>query len=287
MVQPNARTPAPADRKGLWFGVKNGVAVGVAAAAILFAGWHNCKGAKTETIMAEKRVEVAVERKVCDAPKKGDKKCEAAKGENDPFSANWDPGSCGFCGDDQKQPWETPENCAVDFHCKKDGVLDKKTTYGAIISDGKTFRLSTVTKDACKTAYVPPRNPMGPTTVSTEAKKPAGSGCPKPPPGNEVLGSVVQSVRRTLNGQGGTLRGDGAVPIDVKANGVITLSISANGTVEGVGSVRYSWKTEDGSKSKSFSASDLGIDVAGREIGYRPGYRCTLYVFHTLPKATN
>src|SRR4029453_7436113 len=53
------------------------------------------------------------------APVKGDGRCEIEKGEHDPSSPNWDPASCGFCGDGthENQTWETIENCPVDFTC--------------------------------------------------------------------------------------------------------------------------------------------------------------------------
>jgi len=88
-------------------------------------------------------------------PHKGDLLCEVRKGEADPLSRTFDPESCGFCGDGIRQvtapagsppvldmdsgittqlvterPSETPESCAVDFHCGN-GRRDFRRTYGA------------------------------------------------------------------------------------------------------------------------------------------------------------
>jgi hypothetical protein len=92
-------------------------------------------------------------------PKKGDKKCEPQYGEADPESENFDPKSCGYCGDEVRQVkaekgsdpymdpetrvWmqdvngresETAEECPVDFHCGNKR-LDVGRPFGAFVQN--------------------------------------------------------------------------------------------------------------------------------------------------------
>ncbi|MBU0528083.1 hypothetical protein KKE92_06380, partial [Candidatus Micrarchaeota archaeon] len=105
-------------------------------------------------------------------PRAGDRLCEVAKGEADPYSATFDPESCGYCGDLIRQvkapqwstptisssfrtqnvterPSETPENCPVDFHCGN-GSVDVNTAFGAIVAntgssdEATTYSLETI-----------------------------------------------------------------------------------------------------------------------------------------------
>lgn len=112
----------------------------------------------------------------CDpSPVKGDHKCELAHGEADPFSQNFDPLSCGYCGDGVRQVqadtgaapymdadtliWmqnvteresETPENCPVEFHCGN-STLDIGKSYGAVVDEEGTFTIGTITiNESCR-----------------------------------------------------------------------------------------------------------------------------------------
>jgi hypothetical protein len=67
------------------------------------------------------------------APAKGDNLCELEKGEHDSRSENWDPESCGYCGDRIQQEWETPQFCPVDFACGDGEVQRRAKVYGAIV----------------------------------------------------------------------------------------------------------------------------------------------------------
>jgi hypothetical protein len=102
-------------------------------------------------------------------PRAGDRLCEVAKGEADPYSATFDPESCGYCGDLIRQvkasqwstatinssfrtqnvterPSETLENCPVDFHCGN-GRVDVNTVYGAVVShEGYSLETITITE---------------------------------------------------------------------------------------------------------------------------------------------
>ena len=99
---------------------------------------------------------------------KGDGKCEVAKGEADPLSKNFDPDSCGYCGDDVKQiksdtggpasldldkqiflqdvterPSETKETCPADFHCGN-GFLDRGQKYAGVVFEDGNYKISTI-----------------------------------------------------------------------------------------------------------------------------------------------
>ncbi|MEW6035454.1 MAG: hypothetical protein AB1529_02475 [Candidatus Micrarchaeota archaeon] len=87
-------------------------------------------------------------------PARGDGRCELDKAEADPRSANWDPESCGYCGDGIAQEWEQPSwasrieqrkfVCDVDFHCGN-GVEDHDQPYEALVRrDGGVFEFGTI-----------------------------------------------------------------------------------------------------------------------------------------------
>lgn len=108
-------------------------------------------------------------------PAKGDNKCELVQGEADPFSKNFDPRSCGYCGDGVRQvradegaapymdadtliwmqnvterPTETPESCPVEFHCGNN-VLDIGKAYGAVVDEDGAFTIGTITvNESCR-----------------------------------------------------------------------------------------------------------------------------------------
>jgi len=126
-------------------------AVGIAIGAAFMAGK---KQPITEPTRAAPRCDDPI---TCPTPpQKGDRLCEVAKGEADPYSDNFDPESCGYCGDRIRQvkapqwsapsshpsfrtqnvterPSETAENCPIDFHCGN-GTVDVNTVFGAIVA---------------------------------------------------------------------------------------------------------------------------------------------------------
>ncbi len=126
-------------------------AVGIAIGAAFMAGK---KQPITESTRPVQRCDDPI---TCPTPpQKGDRLCEVAKGEADPYSDTFDPESCGYCGDRIRQvkgsewsapssgsqlriqhvterPSETPENCPVDFHCGN-GTVDVNTVFGAIVA---------------------------------------------------------------------------------------------------------------------------------------------------------
>lgn len=126
-------------------------------------------------------------------PRRGDSRCETAKGEADPLSPNFDPESCGYCGDEIRQvlaqsggkpylepetgimyqnvterPSESAETCPVDFHCG-DRRLQSRHAYGAWVEfpvgngdagpQSVAYRLGvkivTETRGSCPRDYLP------------------------------------------------------------------------------------------------------------------------------------
>ncbi len=73
-------------------------------------------------------------------PPKKDGKCEVDKGEHDPFSKVYSKEDCGYCGDGiQNVPWETAENCEVDFLCGNGKVDYRSKTYGGIVENEGSY----------------------------------------------------------------------------------------------------------------------------------------------------
>lgn len=133
------------------------ISTAVTAAAIAALLWNKCGTPKQEPLLDCKT-------NVCEAhPAKGDGRCEINKAEADHTSDNFDPKSCGYCGDGIRQikadngsgivldldtlqyfqevterPSETPENCPVDFHCGNKRPEEFRAAYAAILEkDGK------------------------------------------------------------------------------------------------------------------------------------------------------
>ncbi len=146
-------------------------ALAVSAAIAFSATWKNRREPITETARDCPSLTA------CDLPPvKGDSKCELPHGENDPLSKNFDPQSCGYCGDGVRQvkaetgaapymdadtllwmqnvterPTETPESCPVEFHCGNNR-LDIGKIYGAVIEEDGAFSFGTITiNESCRT----------------------------------------------------------------------------------------------------------------------------------------
>lgn len=106
------------------------------------------------------------------APVKGDNRCEVEKGEHDPLSPTWDPQSCGYCGDGNRQPFEISSRdpraaqaqpasgprlvvCDADFHYCGNGRKDDAAQYAVMVppeSDGGlwSFGLSDRPAESCR-----------------------------------------------------------------------------------------------------------------------------------------
>jgi hypothetical protein len=198
----------------LRYGIKNGVAmtIGVAAvAALVFTRGCGDKGGQDRLPPP-----VPVEKK-CPAPVPD--KCNLELGEHDPFSPNWAPAKCGFCGDGIIQPWETQEKCPVDFHCGN-GEVDRNAVFGAVIEPkeaGGVYKIDYVTiTESCKpadTAYCEadcptkagpagsarkPRTPREPSGAAPVETAPAASGGQCKP---EISGKFFGRARSNLNNQ--------------------------------------------------------------------------------------
>ncbi|MFH0885176.1 MAG: hypothetical protein V1861_05700 [Candidatus Micrarchaeota archaeon] len=218
-----ASKPEVAKPNSRYFGLKNALAItaGVGAIAALIA-FRSCPGGQDRLVPAPAPAPTATA-VTCPTPQANT--CNLALGEHDPHSTNWAPTKCGYCGDGitEGQPWETPQNCPVDFHCG-DGVCQLgPAIYGAYIRptiQGGVYTLGTMditeTNDPnspgvceadCGRGGAPPPAPVGsgrrtdrrgprdePRPVVTAAP-PATTGCPA-----EVTGRIQPRVSSSLTG---------------------------------------------------------------------------------------
>jgi hypothetical protein len=146
--------------------------------------------------IVETKVGTCIENDCEKDPKRGDQICQVRKGEADPFSANFDPASCGYCGDGIRQvninglhgsdvrtdengirtqdviqrPSETPAICPADFTCG-DGKVQDRAPFGAWIKprlDNGPYSLGIIrvseTKENCKLDTAPLLQPAAPKT---------------------------------------------------------------------------------------------------------------------------
>lgn len=197
-AKPNAAKPARN-----YFGVKNAVVAGLGLAAVvaLFAR-AGCDGQDRLVEGPERRVGVAVTVPsvptvipVCASPTKGDNVCDREKGEHDVNSKNWDPQSCGYCGDLIRQDFETAEACPVDFH-DGNGRVERNVVYGAYIAprdDGGVYSLSTITiSESCRESDP---NYAAADCAGRGGARPGGSGSARPGgvdrPPRETTGPAV------------------------------------------------------------------------------------------------
>lgn len=144
--------------------------IAVSAAIALSTAWKNRREPIAETVR-----DCPTLTSCGPEPVKGDEKCELAHGEADPYSKNFDPQSCGYCGDGVRQvkaetggaaymdadsllwmqnvterPSETPENCPVEFHCGNER-LDIGKVYGAVVDEEGAFSIGTITiNESCR-----------------------------------------------------------------------------------------------------------------------------------------
>jgi hypothetical protein len=94
----------------------------------------------------------------CGEPVRRDGNCVIELGEHDPTRRTFDPESCGYCGDGERNIYkvdgvvvgrERAKDCPVDFHCGN-GQRENGTVFGGIVplTEGgrRTYRYGTITK---------------------------------------------------------------------------------------------------------------------------------------------
>jgi hypothetical protein len=273
-----------------WFGKRNAAAMGLGVAtvgALLFA--RHC-GDGQDRLPPPAPV---VEKKAapeCVPPVKGDGKCELEKGEHDSSSKNFDPASCGYCGDAIAQEWETIEACPVDFACGN-GKVDRNVVYGAFIAPAEgegVYKLGTITvTESCRekdenycSADCGPKAPAPahsgrraeraaePAPARTAAPAPASANCPA-----EITGRFRGRIGDSLTGNPGPARNAaGATSQVVKAR--VSISVrGGTGTVTGIG-----LSCQD---CAGGSLSPGTVNLGG--ITVDPGMTCTTTVVVNIP----
>jgi len=145
-----ASAPEAAKPNSKYFGRKNAAAI-VAAGGIVAALFaiRSCQGGPDRLVppTTAPSATVTTPAPACAQPVANI--CNLELGEHDPHSPNWSPAKCGVCGDGvtENQPWETPQNCPVDFHCGDGACQIGLNIYGAYIrptADGGVYSLGTV-----------------------------------------------------------------------------------------------------------------------------------------------
>lgn len=279
-------------RLGWRFGVGAGIATAALVAAMVFqrcGGEPQVEGPVTECPPAV----------TCPAePVKGDNNCELEKGEHDMWSQNWDPESCGFCGDRAQQQWETPQTCPVDFACGDGEIQRRAKTYGAVVKtvegENTTYSLGTVElSESCNeradnfceadcpnkgsSSRRTPRKNNGdrPQPVATTKTPPRSSGGACDSTVRREAGQVYARISSQVTSAGGSIKdalGAPGVPVSV----AVTIRLSESGvpTIVGNGSA-----TCGGSACPSGAniRSIAGLDVSGLTVA-TGGQSCTLTV---------
>lgn len=294
MTENTMQVPRPnepqKDRSRLKFGLACGLAVaGIVGAFTWAALSRSCKPGPEKIITKTRVVQKDDCPKAEKKPVKGDDVCELDKGEHDPLSPNWDPKSCGYCGDDIQQSWESKETCPVDFLCEKGNESYWRKTFGTYkdLGDGKLVLTTIKITKKCKKGDAVSshrrrrrRNGSGMKPDDMEpVMRPrpvvsSGGVCPKQP--SAQFTAVKRSIRRNLGSSTSTIWSKYPALRSQNAKAYVTLRISSSGTVTGV-SVSVA--------GKPFSAGSVGLSgLVGRSIGYSPGSSCTLTVGKTLPR---
>ncbi len=275
-----------AKRLGWKFGVGAGLATAAMVATMLFRG---CEPQTEGPITAPPECPAAV---TCPAePAVGDNNCELTKGEHDMFSENWDPASCGFCGDGERQSWENRENCPVDFTCGDGKVQHRAKVYGAVVRTGEgesatyTIGTKTIPAESCRTASdnyceadCPTRGGKARGAGSAKAPgKASGGAVDRPPrerPGGPCgagvrssAGSLIARVSSSISSSSGAIKqaaGVGSVPVNV----TVTVNISSSGVPTLAGSSATCGGQACPNRINPASVAGLslaGITVAGAE----------------------
>lgn len=278
-------------RLGWRFGVGATVATAALVAAMVFqrcGGEPQVEGPVTECPPAA----------TCPAaPVKGDSNCELEKGEHDMWSQNWDPESCGYCGDRQQQEWETPQTCPVDFACGDGEVQRRAKVYGAVVrteeGETSTYSLGTVEHtESCqqnspnfceadcptaRTGRTGPRRDRdrgqpAATTTRPPRPTPAGGACEAQV--RSAAGQVYARISSQVTTSSGSIKSAlGAADVPVMVSVSIRISESGVPTIVGA-------SARCGGSSCPSSAnirSLAGLDVQGLTVA-NGGPACTLTV---------
>lgn len=295
--QKNVRSkPTAADKSrklGWKFGVGTGAATAALLAAILF---RTCSGEPQVEPIQQNCPEAVV----CPAaPVKGDNNCELDKGEHDMWSPNWDPASCGYCGDGEQQSWESPETCPVDFHCG-DGELQRRSTvFGAVVRTGEgeneVYSLGTIElsescneradnycQDDCPTTGRRPErtgrrdhdrpNPSGTTATADRPPRSGGACSDRVRRGASAVYARISSQVSTSSGSIRSALGVENVPVTIS----VSVNVSASGTTSVAGA---SARCGGGRCPNSANIRSIaGLDLQGITIANQDGSACTLSV---------
>lgn len=210
----------------------------VASAAALLTLRH-CEPKTEGIVQGEKECPAAEE---CPSkPVKNDKKCETNKAEHDSISENWDPASCGYCGDGIQQKWETKDNCIVDFVCDMD-PKEREKSYGAFVEKeikGETIWAVDIVSSAefCpkveekkkEAKAKTPAQGSAPAAVATPAEKPKEEPKVSTAKRSACLPHVTSSASTLKNNIASRLKG--AVPAIRSALGASNVPIMVGVTV--------------------------------------------------------
>lgn len=278
-------------RLGWRFGVGAGIATAALVAAMVF---QRCGGEP----QVEGPVTACPPAVTCPAePVKGDNNCELEKGEHDMWSPNWDPASCGYCGDANQQQWETPQTCPVDFACG-DGELQRRAkTYGAVVRAGEgesaTYSLGTLElSESCNERADNYCEADCPTRSGSRRTPRTGGGTPRPDPTatkappvssggacdadvRKNAGQVYARISSQVTASASSIKGAlGAPGVSVVVSIPVSISSSGVPTISGNGSARCGGES---CPSSANIRSIAGLDVSGLTVDSR-GRSCTLSV---------
>ncbi len=302
MVEPKTKVEKKdkpnATEKSRRLGWRFGAAATIATAALVAAMvFQRCGGEP----QVEGPVTTCPPAVTCPAvPVKGDNNCELEKGEHDMWSENWDPESCGYCGDRMQQEWETLQTCPVDFACGDGEVQRRAKTYGAIVKtvegENTTYHLGTVdisescregadnycesdcpTKSAGRIGPRAGRRGTHAAPVVTTSRPPmAGGACDSSVTGGAT--SLYSRVIRQVSSSSGSIRNAlnaGQAPVSVS----VRVRISESGVPTVVGA-----SATCGGSACSGTANIVnlaGINVGGISVS-NGGATCTMSIPVTL-----
>ncbi|MEW6748187.1 MAG: hypothetical protein AB1295_00560 [Candidatus Micrarchaeota archaeon] len=277
--RPNAPGPQR-DEKKLRFGLTNAAAVTLVAGALVFAGLaRSCKPGPEKIIKVKDKCEVCAP--VESPPKKGDGKCEAEKGENNPYSEKYD-ASCGYCGDGKQQEWENKDNCPVDFLCEKGTERYWRKTFAAFKPmEGGKLELTTVsvtkkcnkddkpvTRHGMRTGMKPLADTgMKPEPVVVKPGGPCQGGDPS------TLRAITNAAYSALDSASSSLK-DAHKPEGARILATLTLYVSPSGQITGK-SVSSRCVGTCATPSLN-AASYVSLGGVPSSIGGNPGANCTI-----------
>ncbi|MBU1682028.1 hypothetical protein KKE38_04360 [Candidatus Micrarchaeota archaeon] len=221
-------------------GWKFGVGAGLATAAMVATLFFRSCGPQTEGPITTPPTNCPTAVTCPAEPAVGDNNCELTKGEHDVFSESWDPASCGFCGDGVRQPFETAENCPVDFTCGDGEVQHRAKVYGAIVQTGTgesatcSFGTKTIPAESCRSGS---DNYCEADCRPRAGGNARGAGSGRPPSKTAGVATVDRPPRETPGGPCGAGVRSGAGDLISRVSSSISSSSGAIKSAAGVGSV--------------------------------------------------